>query len=276
MSTIGKNTQGNKIQGVIKPTPILTNEYKFYIPAAQPVSSGSAIDLSANNNIATIDAGTTDSAVWATPGFMTTTGAAPGVGKGLTVQKVLNNSPLQWNMQNGQSLLLAFKLNIPTLPTGSATRQIIGDLSLVGGLSIVVGEASLAGGAGRLSVRVRDTSTNNTYTPNSSAPQLVANTTHSVVVWVNGTSKQLTVYVDGVVSGMQNSQSLSSITGSTVSNAGFNFGYYGDLAATSGTTGVKVSNIHALVFNTVPNNISSLLSHLILNVSRPIEYGMIL
>ena len=276
MSTVGKNTQGSKVQGVIKPTPILTNEYKLYIPAAQPVSSGNAIDLSGNNNIAVIDSGTTDAAVWANAGFITTTLAAPGAGKGLTIQKVSNNSPLQWNMQNGQSLLLAFKLNIPTLPTGSASRQIIGDLSTVGGLSIVVGEASLAGGAGRLSVRVRDASVNNTYAPTSSAPQLVANTTHSVLVWINGVSKQLTVYVDGVVSGMQNSQSLSSITGSTVSNAGFNFGYYGDLAAISGTTGIKVSNVHALVFNTVPNNISSLLSHLILNGSRPIEYGMIL
>lgn len=276
MSTVGKNTAGNTLKGVINTTPILPTEYKFFIPAAQPLGSGIALDLSGKNNNALIDAGTSDAAVWANSGFMTTTAAVPGTGKGLTIQKVSGNSPLGWSLSAGQSLILSMQINFPTLPTGSLSRQFVGDVSSLGGVALVVGETSLAGGAGRLAVRVRDSAgVNNTYVPTSAAPLLIAGQTHTVVVYIDGVNKTTTLWLDGVASSFQNNQSLSSLSGNTLSNTAFNFGYYGDLSGTSGTTNVKFASVQALVFNKVPTNIQKIVQHLVINPKNPIEKWML-
>lgn len=272
MPSVGKTTAGVRAASGVFGSVTPADQYRFFIKAAQPVGSGNAADLSGKGANATIDAGTTDAAVWANAGFMTSTGAVPGAGKGLTVAAVASKSPLNWDLSRGQSLLLAMQVNFPALPTGSASRQFSGDLTSIGGVSVLVGEASLAGGAGRLAVRVRDSSgNNNTYMPTIAAPLLVAGQTHNVVVWIDGTAKTMTVYVDGVASGFQSAQSLASLVGATVANAGFNFGYYGDGAAASGTTNAKFANVHALVFDTVPLNIDQLITLLNRQIVRVVE-----
>lgn len=278
MPSAGKTTSGVRAASGVYGSVTPSERYRFFIKAAQPVGSGNALDISGNGANAAIDAGTTDAAVWASAGFMTATGAAPGVGKGLTIPAAASKSPLNWDFSKGQSLLLAMQVNFPALPAGSAWRQFSGDLTSVGGgISVLVGEASLAGGAGRLAVRVRDAAgNNNVYTPTAAAPLLVAGQTHTVVAWIDGKSRSLSVYVDGTVSGFQSAQSLSAIVGSTVSNAGFNFGYYGDGAASSGTTGAKFANVHALVFDSVPANVDQLILLISKHIAKAVEKRAVL
>ncbi len=277
MPTVGRTTSGVRAASGVSGAVTPAEQYRFFICAAQPAGSGNALDISGKSANAVIDAGTSDAAVWANAGYMTTTGAVPGVGKGLTIPPAAAlKSPLDWDLSKGQSLLIAMQVNFPALPSGAASRQFCGDLTSLGGISLLVGEASLAGGAGRLAARIRDAAgVNNTYVPTIAAPLLVAGQTHTVVIWIDGTAKTLTVYVDGVASGFQTAQSLSSLTGATQSNAGFNFGYYGDGAASSGTTGAKFANVHALKFDAVPTNIDQLIALLNRHTARIVEKRVI-
>lgn len=276
MSTVGKSTNSTRVVGNIVATPIPATEYKFFLQGAQPVGSGNVIDISGKGNVGVIDSGTTDAAVWATAGSITSTSAAAGAGKGVSVKAVNLLSPMGFDLSTGKSLLWAFQVKIPVNPTGSALRAVAGSLTgTSGGIVAYVGEASAAY-AGRFSVRIRNAAgTNNTYQTPTTAPLINDGALHSIVVFVDGSNKQLTVYVDGAVSAYQNLQDISSIASTVyVPNSDYGIGHYGD-PATTGTLGIQTRNHHCIIFDQLPSNATDVVQHLVRNPARVIEDWMI-
>lgn len=276
MPTVGKNTNSTRIAGVLDATPTPAANYRFFLPGAQPVGSGAVLDKSGNGNNGLIEAGTSDAAVWANVGSITTTSAATGTGAGVSVPAVNSLSPMGFDLANGKSLLWALQVKIPTNPTGSALRVIAGSLTgASGGIVLYMGEASAAF-AGRVTVRIRNAGgTNNTYNTPTTAPLINDGNIHSVVVFVNGTNKTLTVYVDGTASAYQNAQDISAIAATVqVPNSGYGLGHYGDPSAT-GTLGTQTRNHHCLIFDTLPSNINSIVQHVVKNPTKVVENWMI-
>lgn len=275
MSSIGKSTNTSKVVGVLgKSTP--SRFYKFFLPCAQDVGSGSVLDLSGKSNNAIIESATSDAAVWAVAGAVTTTGAATGSGAGVNVPTSQSLSPMGFDLASGKSMLWSFQIKLPTNPTGSALRALCGSLSgASGGIVFYVGEASAAY-AGRCSVRIRNAGgSNNTYNNPTNAPLVNDGNFHNIVVWVNGSTKTLSLYVDGILSSYQSNQDISAVSSTVnVPNIPYGIGHYGD-PSTTGTTGTQSKNHHCMIFNSVPTNINDLIQQVTINPSKLVEDWMV-
>lgn len=276
MSTVGKNTNYTKVAGILNNNIIPAQQYRFFLPCAQPAGSGNVTDLSGKLNIGVIDAATTDGAVWANSGSITTTSAAAGVGAGVTIPAQNSLSPMGFDLANGKSMLWVFQVKIPVNPSGAALRTLAGSLTAAsGGIVAYVGEASAAF-AGRVSIRIRNAGgTNNTYNSPTTAPLINDGNLHTIAVFVNGVAKTLSVYVDGVASAYQTNQDISAIASTVqIPNIGYGVGHYGD-PATTGTLGTQTRNHQCLVFDTLPSNINRIVQHIIKNPTKMIESWMV-
>lgn len=212
----------------------IASRYKFFIPGSQFAGSGNAKDLSGNNADAVIDSGTSDAAVWANKGYMT---SAAGANGGLYVAAAKSSFDLSTH-----SLIIAGVVNIAS---GASSVFFAGN-----------GDGSnqgiyLAGDVNGKLVAFVSTSDAMATSLGASTAVIRDGTDHAVVVALDSVTKSAYYYVDGTLS----DQAANAFTGSTTIATNFYVG------AVAGGTAVaaKFNGLHMFTMSGgLPSNINLL------------------
>lgn len=224
----------NAIGGVISGVTVkqaIASAYKFFLPGSQFVGSGNAKDLSGNNADATIDSGTTDAAVWANKGYITTAAATNG---GLYVPA----AKATYNLAT-QSLILAFVMNDAS---AAPTNYLFGNGN--GGSDGIFINADSA----KLNLQIC-TNGGSITTSGPTAATVRDGTDHAVLVALNAVTKSASVYVDGILS----NTFANAFSGTTAPTLNFYIGSVPGQAAFA----AKFNGIHLLTFTgALPGNLN--------------------
>lgn len=216
----------------------ISTAYKAFLPCAQPIAAGGAIDRSGQGNDAS-DQGATlsDAAMWAVAGYASSiNGDDSGFG--------IPNTVSLWNLAAGESLVFMVEVDMP-IPIADGVLGNFKTGTQGAGLRWV------ANSADSINVTVKDV--DNNVSANAIASGVLDGTPHKVIVTIDAITKALTVYVDAI-SGATGT--VSNITGATApSDYPFNFGNDGDTAVGKTYDG-SFRDIHILsISGSLPSNI---------------------
>ncbi len=227
---------------------------RFHIGGIQAAASGGPRDISLAGNHPTINGGTTDAAICANAGWITTAAidnqGANANGGGLTVGGSGANAVGGFNLYDEASFIF-----VATVVANSANYNMgfIGNSS--GGTpGLSIGQAGNSGGnQGGMSIALRDNS-GNVYNPSVEAQfQLASGGLKKIVVLANGNKtaieavdtavRTMRIFGESANGGMSeltlaNAGSLAAVINSTLPSYGFGFGHTGQPAA-SGTFGSR-------------------------------------
>lgn len=171
--------------------PGFENQYTKALFFGNPLTQAGAVkDFSINSADAVYCGGTTDAEVYSTAaGFLTTLGGAAPNNKGLA----LTAPKLQWRLQNGESLFLQLRVQKDTLPAGA--EHITGNSS--GGSIPGFLLALTPGGALQPYVKVGSLAV--ALVGGSSTTVATAATPFNVTIWIDGATKLLNGWVNGIL-----------------------------------------------------------------------------
>lgn len=222
----------------------------------------SIIDRSGKNKNLVLGADTSYAQFCSNAGYLTLTGSPPGANKAVSTPDVFT-----WDMFIGQSLIVAATIKAAA---PGATAHIF---NARGGTGDVKGFALVVDNLGRPVVFVRDTGT--TFSTTAATDILTDSTDHQVICAVDGNSKKVYIWKDGVA--VSNSgQTITATGGTTQGDGTAQWGAIGDFAGFAGGTWVNGANLlikdmHALVMPYWPANIATIVAELVKNPHRPLS-----
>lgn len=218
--------------------------YKLFVPGAQDAGSGAAVDRSPNGNDLLIDADTTDGAVWANAGYVTSAGTFGGSGnKGVTSETAI---PLDFS---SQTILMALTVN------GAASdgafdfdgKNWIGNYNDETGLGLKVTDS-----AGKFGWHFKQGASTNYdsggFGPKSSTITVFNGADHNIVFYWNGATAVLNAYVDGVLDTNFSNLNLGAIPALNGITSSFSIGSSPSYSVNGNRT-VKVKNLHLLTWD---------------------------
>lgn len=221
-----------------------STHYRFFIPGQQQAGSGNAEDLSGKDADAVIPASYSDAELWANTGYMTT---KAGTGDCVSVP----NDKIAFNLAT-QSVIFAAIIN-KAVPAGGESIFSAGDAVTTQGFYL-----SARSGAGKLRPVLNTSGGVVTTLADSTAVFCDASDRH-VVCAIDGITKAVYLYADGVLSNSY----LSAFTGGTTVNTSFNIGANPGTPATATSYALKTFGLHFLVFDgALPLNINVLAQRL--------------
>lgn len=209
----------------------VSTAYRAFLPCAQPVAAGGAIDRSGQGNDASDQGGgLTDINMWGNAGHASTIDGTDS-GFGIPASVAL------WDLAAGESLILALTMK---MATPAILDGIIGNFKdAVNGAGLRFTSSGLTGAK----VGLKDNS-NNVSTSVTINSGLLDDIEHKVIVTVDAVTKLMSAYVD-VVSATP--VDISDIVGTTApSTLPFNFGNDGNTTEAGKTYDGLFRDIHLL------------------------------
>jgi len=232
----------------------ISTKYKWWLPGVQLAGSGAVVDQSGNAANAALGADAVDGTVWGNAGYFTT------IESGNEQSVIIPEAKFDWNMANGESLLISFRVLDPDLASG--LDGIVGNWN-VGGKSGVrfMFNSTGSGIACALSDEV------NTTVTAYSGP-LADAAEHHVCALIDGSLKTIDVWVDNVL--RVDGHDASSVTGAT--NVDSNDFYIGSDSNAADTVGGKFRDFHCLTWiGGIPTNITEIVSLLNSRIYWPLS-----
>lgn len=225
-------------------------QYVAFIPGKQAAGSGSAVDQVGAKNLA-IGAGTSDGAVWANAGFMTTTDAVGGTSKGL-VGTALPSANFK-----ADSVVLAMTMRGIASAASASSKWFSTGPATGGGLQLRMG-GTVTNGKFRLAVYANGSLG---ALSADSAITLFDDTVKNLMITTDSTAWVARVYINGVYDSGIGDLSLSGLNAAAGTAGAITVGTSQD-PASDGTRPIRCADIHYLVWPGValPSNIAALVA----------------
>lgn len=243
----------------MKKPPAVHPNTLLWVPGVQPVGSGAAIDKSSNGRNLAVDVGTTDGAVWANPGWITTTDGSGGSAKGVSTAAIM--PPVDFR---SDTVLLCMQVKGAATAAADVASKRWGGTFPAGGGGV---QFRLSGTVGNGKMRLALFHSGSPTISADSALTVFDGNPHSLQILVRGGELVAEMYVDGVKDTGVGSMSLSGMGLTAGAHGPFCLGHDVD-AAGQGNRAVQFANIQWLQWNgqAPPANIATLLA---MYVQRP-------